>query len=464
MKKRINYILNLLIVTLVFTSCEVDRTEAIFDDPPAIRIEKEISELRTLLLSQEQGFSGIYFPNNDVVGGVNFHMNFTEDLRVKMTSDFKSTTSLTDTRYEIVTGTTAAELVFTTGSRHITDLIQDGAAGFDTFFGSNSFQYVGEDNGVITFREVRSGGIFVISPSGFTDFDTESVNTANITYANRMSFTDVDCSNSSVYDNLVLSIGSGSDAVTYVLNYNPDNIFFDAETTDSEGVSSRQGLGAAFTLIDRAPAISISPALEVQGNSFEEFILDTSSSQYIATVNGITATISQTSLSSPTGEDIFDLPSLAYFYDTADGTNPLLSPCFQELVIDQINTNLENRFGPGVLRFAFYALFLDFSGNCSQLAIFLQDADGNNFRANYCHVASVNNNTLFLNYAGPFSGFNDAFFEADVAPLIDFFGSSQGLLYTNEGPFRGSINSYRDPSGAFTSLENESLRCYGLFF
>ncbi len=466
MKKIINYIYSLLLLVLVLYSCEADRTEAVFDDSPSARIDNQISELRTLLLAQGQGFSGVYFPNNTVVGGINFHMNFTEDLRVKITSDFKNTTSLTDTRYEIVTGTTAAELVFTSGSRHITDLIQDGAAGFNTFFGSNSFQYVGEENGVITFRDVRSDGIFVLSPSGFTDFDTESVASADMTYASRLAFTDIDCSTASVYDNLVMEINSGGETINYLLNYDSNNIFFDAETTNAQGVSTRQGIGVAFTTINGESGLKISPALEVGGNSFEDFILESSASgiQYVASVNGATARILQTSLSAPSGEDIFQLPGLTYFYDTADGTNALLSPCFQELVIGQINTNLENRFGPGVLRFAFYAVFLDFDGNCSNLAIFVQDAGGNNFRANYCHLASVQDNKLFLDYQGPFAGPNDAFFEADLMPLIEFFGSSEGLLYTNEGSFRGSINSYSNAAGAFTSLDNPSLRAYGLFF
>ncbi|KAA5826172.1 DUF4302 domain-containing protein [Algibacter amylolyticus] len=466
MKKYIKYILSLLLLTVVLNSCEVDRTEAIFEEAPSDRIQKNIEELRTLLLSQSQGFSGVYFPNNSVVGGVNFHMNFTEDLRVKITSDFKSNTELTDTRYDVVTGTTAAELVFTSGSRHITDLIQDGAQGFNTFYGGNSFQYVGEENGVITFKEVRSDGVFVISPSGFTDFETESVASADITYTNREVFTEVDCETASVYDNLVLAVDNAGQSTNYILNYDSTNFFFDAGTTDEEGVSSRQGLGVAFTLIDGEQAILISPALEVGGNSFENFILDSESDkvQYVASVNGATATISQTSLSAPTGEDIMDLPGSIYVYDVADGTNPLLSPCFRDLVIEQINTNLDNRFGAGTLKFSFYYLFLNLEGGCSNLAIFLEDANGGLYRANYCIVANIESNTVFFDYLGPYSGSNDAFFEENLQPLMDFFSGPQGLLYTNEGSFSASINSYLNASGSFTSLDTPSLRSYGYFF
>ncbi len=464
--KMIKYILSVFLVAILFTSCEVDRTQPVFEDSPTQRINNAINELSALLLSEPQGYSGIYFPNDEVVGGVNFHMNFSEDLRVKMTSDFKETTALTDTRYDIITGTTAAELVFTSGSRHITDLIQDGAQGFNTFFGSNSFQYLGEENGMLMFQDIRSNGKLILSPSGFSDFDTESVASADITYANRLSFTDVDCSNASVYDNLVMDIaGAPEGDIRYILNYSTDNFFFDGETTDAQGVSTRQGFGVAFTLINGEEAIKISPALELGSTIIENFIFDPVSSEYVATEGGITARIAQTSLSAPSGEDIFDLPGSVYFYDTADGTNPLMSPCFQEEVIDQINTNLDNLFGPGVFSFAFYAVFLNLEpGNCTNLAIWIQNTNGDTFRANYCNFASIQDNTLFLPYQGPFGGPNDAFLEDTLRPLIDFFGSSQGLLYTNEGSFRASINSFSNASGAFTSLENPALRSYGLFF
>ncbi|XMO87370.1 DUF4302 domain-containing protein [Algibacter sp. AS12] len=466
MKKIIKYIFSLLLLTIVLNSCEVDRTEAVFDEAPSIRIDENIEELRTFLLSQEEGYSGVYFPNNSIVGGVNFHMKFTEDLRVKITSDFKSNTELTDTRYDIVTGTTAAELVFTSGSRHITDLIQDGDQGFNTFYGGNSFQYVGEENGVISFKEVRSDGLFVISPSGFTDFETESVASADLTYATREAFTEIDCETASVYDNLVLAVNNAGETTNYILNYDSRNFFFDAGTTDENGESTRQGLGVAFTFIDGQEAIQISPALEVGENSFENFILDSGADkvQYVANVNGVTASISQTSLSAPTGEDVMELPGSIYVYDVADGTNPLLSPCFTETVLDQMNTNLDLRFGAGTLKFSFYYLFLNLEGGCSNLAIFLEDETGGLYRANYCIVANIENNTMFFEYLGPYSGVNDAFFEENLQPLMDFFSGPQGLLYTNEGSFSGSINGYLNAAGAFTSLDNPSLRSYGYFF
>ncbi|WP_346882888.1 DUF4302 domain-containing protein [uncultured Algibacter sp.] len=479
MKKIFNYIFSFLILTLTLNSCEVDRTESVFVDTPSERIEKTIGELRTLLLSQEQGFSGIYFPNNSVVGGVNFYMNFTQDLRVKITSDFKEDTSITDSRYDIVTGTTAAELIFTSGSRHITDLVQDGAAGFDSFFGNNSFQYVGEENGVITFRDIRSDGIFVISPSGFGNFEAESVLSANTTYIERQNFTNVDCATESVFNQLVMQINSGSEIINYILSYNPDNIFFDAETTNAQGISASQNFGAAFTLINGESALKISPAIEVGDNSFESFILNqsTDSNQYVATVNGATATISSISLSEPSGEDIDpEVPTFGpngYLYRPSLGGDPLTSNCFREEIIGQMETNMDNLFGAGRLTFFDFIFFFDFNSDAcaNQLLIRFDDnATGDLISIRYCFDRGVIlNDRLYQNYIGTFGNPLDDLLEGAVMPLLDFFNSpiasgvpsGNGLLYTNEGTF---FNAGFNVDGTFTNLDTPSYRVQALFF
>ena len=211
---------------------------------------------------------------------------------------------------------------------------------------------------MITFKEVRSGGVLVMSPSGFTDFNIESVANTDITYANRQAFSDVNCATESVFKDLVMEINNSGESIRHILNYDSDKIFFDSETTNAEGVSTSQGLGVAFTLINEEPAITISPALEVGNNSFKDFIIDYNALgvQYVATVNGATARIFKTqSLNTPTGEDVnLDLPTLGptrYLYRLSLGNNKLTSLCFKELVIDQINANLDTQFGEGIFVF-----------------------------------------------------------------------------------------------------------------
>lgn len=464
----------LLLFFIVFFSCSDDDNQSIFDQSPSDRVAERITELQNLLLSQPNGFRAVYFPKDDERGGFTIYMKFDVDGTVRQTSDFDDDSTLQNSSYEVRLGTTT-ELVFTTRN-HITKATDPTAVtevinGFPTglgFFGTSVFQYFSNDNGVITFRDIRNSatGLMVLYPTNFTDFDTESVASVEATYASRQDFNEVDCATASVFDSLVLEVPDGGGTKNYFLDFNLNTIFFEGETINTEEVPAPIDFGAVFTLVDGQQVISISPALEVEGNSFEDFILDSGSAtaRYVATVNGATATISQKALSEPTGEDIANLPGSVFFYDTADGTNPLLSPCFQELVIGQINTNLDTRFGSGVFSFAFYALFLDLDGNCSNLAIWVQNAAGDTFRANYCLVADIEDNKISFDYLGPYSGPNDAFLEAELTPMIDFFGGPQGLLYTNEGTFNGSNASYSNAAGAFTSLDNKSLRAYGLFF
>ena len=61
-----------------FWSCGVDETENLFDESPSERIENIKNELRTLLLSQPEGFSSIYYPNKAVKAGYNIHMKFNQ--------------------------------------------------------------------------------------------------------------------------------------------------------------------------------------------------------------------------------------------------------------------------------------------------------------------------------------------------------------------------------------------------
>lgn len=468
------YLYFLSLFFIVLFSCSDDDNQSIFDQSPSERVAERISELQNLLLSQPNGFRAVYFPKDDERGGFTIFMNFNADGTVRQTSDFDDDSTLQNSSYDVRLGTTT-ELVFTTRN-HITKATDPTAVtevinGFPTglgFFGTSVFQYFSNDNGIITFRDIRNSetGLMVLYPTNFTDFDSESVASVDATYASRQAFNEVDCATASVYDSLVLEVPDGGGTKDYFLDFNLNTIFFEGETINTEEVPAPIDFGAVFTLVDGQQVISISPPLEIEGNSFENFILDSESAaaQYVATVNGATATISQKALSEPTGEDISALPSTTYFYDTADGTNALLSPCFQELVLGQINTNLDARFGPGALSLAFYAVFIDLDGNCSNLAIWVQNAAGDSFRANYCIVADIEDNTISFDYLGPFSGPNDAFLEAELMPMIDFFSGPQGLLYTNEGTFDGSINSYTNSAGAFTNLDNKSLRAYGLFF
>jgi hypothetical protein len=468
----------------IICSCSNDVTENIFNQAPSDRVADRIMELKQLLTSQTNGFRAVYFPKNDERGGFTIFMQFSEDGTVRQTSDFNSDFDLQDSNYEVRLGTTT-ELVFSTRN-HITKAtdptsITANINGFQTgigFFGTSVFQYFSNDNGVITFRDVRNSDTasLILYPSNFNDFDTESVASVTNTYNSRQLFNDIDCSTASVYDNFFVSVDGAGEPVEFVLSYDSNIIFFEGETTDEQGATSRQGFGAAFTEVDGQAVLSISPALEVGGISFEDFVLnpDSDKIEYVATVNGATATISSKPLAPPSGEELNDDISLlesAFLYRISLGSSPLTSPCFQEQVIDQINTNLDALFGPGAFTFTQFQFVFNFdSDNCDNY-LFTQitrTADGVTFNAFYCYNrASVSDNRLYQEYTGPFGTGNGPFLEDVYSPLIDFFDnptSSPGMLYTNEGGFRSDTNSFSNISGTFTKMDNQALRVYGLFF
>ena len=458
---------------LIF-SCSDDDNK-LFSDTPSGRVDARVNELKSSLLSQPNGFKAVYFTKNDQRGGFTIFMKFNADGTVRQTSDFDTDIDLANSSYEVSFGT-SIELVFTTRN-HITKgtdpetVVEtiNGRSAPQGFYGTSVFQYFSNENGVLTFRDVRNRdtAILTLTPTNFVDFDAESIASVTKSMENRENFTAVDCSSDSVFSVLSLTIDNNGNSSRYDLNYEQEIFYASPSRFDAQGsLESFDEFGIAFA----DDGLKISPALQVDGTSLEDFVLNrtTSGTQYVSTKNGITATISNKRVSVPSGEDIFELPGLIYFYDTADGTNPLLSLCFRELIINQINSNLDARFGPSVFRLSFFAFFLDFdSDNCSnQLSIWIQGAPGTNpIRLNYCYSrATIQNNIISQNYLGPFDTGNSAFVEPQLMPLIEFFNSSQGLIYTNEGPFRATINSYTNSSGSFTSLDNDSLRSYGLFF
>lgn len=270
------------LVLTAFFSCETDNGDTVFDESPAIRIANQISDLKTELLSQSQGYKGIYFTKNDEFGGWTFHMKFNADETVVMTSDVDGDTDLQSSRYAVRLGT-SVELAFTTNN-HIHKLSEASGAMPSAFGGNSVFQFISKENGVITFKELRSSGIFVLRPTGYSDFETESVASANQTLANRAEFQNTPLATAFTF----LSIVKDGVETTFDLNYNAQDLFANPSTFNAEGLVVEENFGIAFT----ETGIVISPALEFEGVVFEEFTLDTSSGfQYVATIDGVTATI-----------------------------------------------------------------------------------------------------------------------------------------------------------------------------
>ncbi len=267
-------------------ACSNDDDQTVFDDAPANRAAQRNDNLEGLLVGQANGYKGVYFTKNDEFGGFTFFLRFNSDGTVDMTSDFDENTGVESSSYEVRLGTTT-ELVFTTRN-HIqkvsdpsyTPLIGTG------YKGTSVFQYFSEDNGTITFRDVRNrnSGILVLSPSNFANFDADSVTSAETSLANRDAFVNSNAVTAFPF----LSVEADGVTTEYALNYNNITLFANPLTINDDGSVSDEEFGIAFT----EDGLVISPALNVNGVEIEEFIFDdTSGFEYIANVGGITAKI-----------------------------------------------------------------------------------------------------------------------------------------------------------------------------
>lgn len=454
------YIKYCLVCVLAFGcfSCNNDDGDALFDDSPAERIAQRNAELLNILTSESQGFKGVYFTKNNEFGGFTFYLNFNTNGTVEMTSDFDSETAVESSSYEVRLGT-SNELVFTTRN-HIQKVSNPSSSGLigTGFKGTSVFQYFSNENGILTFRDIRNKeeGFLVLTPTGFNNFQSESVVKAEASLAQRQNI--LPTPTTSVFQ--LLSIQNSNGLSKFNFNYDPLRLFASPRITLDDGSVTEFNFGLSFT----EDGLVISPALEFEGETYEAFIYDLSSLSYISEVNGTTATILFSDEPAFIGRDVeelIEIGSNGFLYRPGLGSNPLTSPG-HDLMIAEVNTNLA-AFGLSVFD---YILFLDFeSDNCAtQLLIRVQDTNGDVFNAFYCFEKSViDDRRLFLTYAGPADG-NAPTLENSVTPILDFFNSTQGMIYTDEGSFSTSDVSAPNRSATFTSLEDSSIRVYGLWF
>lgn len=441
-------------------SCDNDNTEELFSETPAERISQRNSELLNLLLAENQGYKGVYFSKNDEFGGFTFFMKFNEDGTVLMTSDFDTDMDVESSSYEVRLGTTT-ELVFTTRN-HIQKLSETSGGAPAGFRGSSVFQYFSNDNGVITLRDVRNRDTasLILTPTNFSNFETESLASVQKSFDQRKNILITPLT--SVFQ--LLRIENGSGVSNFNLNYNEQDLYASPRITLDDGTVTEFNFGVAFT----ENGLTISPSLEFEGETYTDFVYDVDSASYVSTVNGTTASFLFGNEPAFIGRDIErlnDLGPTGFLYRPRLGSNPLTSVGFDNLLLE-IRENFA-AFPLGDWSVNDVQFVIDFESDNCDTYLFIQllrEADGATFNSFYCFEKGViNDRKLFLNYTGPAGG-NSPFFEPLVMPLINFFNSSDGLIYTSEGGFSSTLFNFSNSAGTFTSVENPSLRVYGLWF
>lgn len=456
--KKIYY--TLLGIMIVLFSCE-SNDDGLFDADPAVRAAERNEELFALLTAEEQGYKGTYFTKNDEFGGFTFYMKFNENETVAMTSDFDTDTDIETSSFQVGMGT-STELVFTTRNHiqklsnpEISELIGTG------FKGTSVFQYFGqEEDGSLIFKDVRneSTSILRLTPSGFSDFETESVAAVNVNLLEEDNL--LPLVTSSVFQVLEIDYATG----TSVFNFNYDSFrnYVNAQITLDDGSVTEINFGVLF----EENKMIISPALEFEGETYEEFVFNAVDRSYTSTVNGTTASILFGNEPAFLTKDYEEITGQVetFLYRPNLGSNTLTSPGHDNMMAE-VNAGL-NAVG---FELYDYMITTDFNteGDCVTslrvLVSFVGDTSPS-YAAYYCFKqATVEDRKIFFEYTGPDGG-NGAYFESSMQPLLDFFNSSEGMVFTREGSFSSSLYSYINRAATFTSVEDPSIRVYGLFF
>ena len=147
-----------IIIAVIF-SCKEQEVESLFDEESSKRIQDQVEDLKTALLSSEHGWKILYFPDKDNVGGFNLLFKFIDETTVDMLGDISDADTLfSSSRYDIRLGSTV-KLSFTTNNT-IHKLSDSGNSPIPGEEGSGlkgdfEFLYYGKNDEGLLFRTNR---------------------------------------------------------------------------------------------------------------------------------------------------------------------------------------------------------------------------------------------------------------------------------------------------------------------
>ncbi|MFC5048096.1 DUF4302 domain-containing protein [Aquimarina hainanensis] len=428
----------LLVLMMVVSSCSDDE-ETVFEQSPTERIEARNAELQTLLLAETNGYKVVYFPNNQKYGGFTFFMKFNADGTVEMTSDGDANTEVQSSRYEVRLGSTT-ELVFTTRN-HIHKLSDSNLPGLigSGYEGNSIFEYISKNDGKITFREPRHEAILVFEPAQQDDW-----NQVPDLLAMRQNL--VPSETSFVFQQFIIINANGE--TNYNLNYDGLRYHANPRNQAEDGTVSELKFGIAFT----TEGLIISPPVEIEGVTYENFIYDASKQSFIATVGDTMASIGFADRPAFITNDVLKIGNglNTFSYRVSEPANPLTSLGF-DAMIAEVDAALAG-FG---ISFSRFDMVLEPDEN-GDVFIWINTSG---FWSQFGFKSSIVDKKLLLDSMTPLNA-NANFLQTQLKPLLDFFTSSEGLFYETTGNYLNFSNR----AGTFTSAQDPSLRVYSFWF
>lgn len=443
----------LLILVVLLSACTDEiEVDAKFSDSAANRIANSQDEIRQLLQSSPEGWKTTYFTDNEQLGGFTFLFDFEDDKNVKITSDFDADFTVETSEYQVVYGSTSKLSFATNNEIHKlsdSDNFPTGDLRGQGYKGDFEFLYYGQEGEDLIFRTNRD--FIELRFTKATANDWTKIEQSKIMREKLVS----DAS-TSVYK--LLAFSDGTTETKYDLTYNTATLFANAKRLNDEGEFSELNFGVAGTL----DGLVVDPTIEENGVVYKDFIFDETKSQFIATVDGHTASIGFFNEPAFLTDDVNEIGGDlgTFVYDVAEGKNALTSLGMDALIEEVYQNGLKRGYN---FPFGLLALFSSPDGSDVQLLVIM-----GGFQFRYTFTSEIKDNKYYLTYVEPRNG-NGAFFENEIMPLINMFASPNGLYYTNEGSFNaikedGSVTRFSNVSGAFVSADSPNIRFYGYWF
>ncbi|MEO8240010.1 MAG: DUF4302 domain-containing protein [Flavobacterium sp.] len=313
-----------------------------FDQTPTERLNAQMTELKTALLSSPEGWKAIYFTDNTILGGYTHFFKFAADGTVEMSSDFDEDLDTDETfksEYQIQLGSTVS-LVFTT-KNWIHLLSESDNYPIDEleakgYLGDFQFLYYGQENGEIIFKANRNGQEIRFVKATKEDWDNLPMNFDMIP--------NVIGSNARPLFRL-LETNDGSTKHQFDFTFSPITRYANANSIET-GYSVSFNFGVGYT----PTGIVVNPGIQVGSQKLTDFVYNDADGSFTATgTNGVSATIKYSSkplaltddyklLLPQSGNNVY-----AYIYNITK-PEPANSPLFLSLL-----ANAEAGAGAGIM-------------------------------------------------------------------------------------------------------------------
>ncbi len=437
------YILAFLTISLV--SCSNDDVDPLFDTDVNTRVNEQLDSLRKALLSAENGWKVEYQPEN-TVGIFNIYLKFNEDSTVDIASDFDNGDQDLPTTYR-VSISQKPELVL----ENFTVFHRLFEANFFSLGAEFEFLFENVTEDIITLKSKTDSG----EKSTLTFVKALTSDKGDIialqgldARIEKENLTDKPFTSLKLFDNNSEEIFTSS--------YNFDKLsrtitlFYDGDNNNE--VEDRQPIKITQEGFDFVSPITL------LGTEFQSFTYDETNNYFIAIVGDVTAIINGTDLPGYINNDGLGLGDgrfTQFLYRPSLGAHPLTSSGF-DAIMAQVNANIAG-FGFSVFEFRTIIDINDPDGN-TYLEVTIVNADGGSITLFYDLRPSIQDKKIFFEYIAPF-GDTSALLETQMAPLINFWLSTEGLIYTN----RGTFQNFSNLAGQFLNAQDPSLSVYAVW-